>query len=420
MTRSASLTSRRSFLNAVAGVGLAAGLSSRVFAASDTANPIVLGIQGDLTGALAHDGLWEQRAVVAAANWHNKRGGISGRPIKVVSVDTETRTDVGIRRLQQLIEEDGCDFVVGSGSGGIGVASVPIARDAGVVYLPLSRTDSITTEMANPYLYRFVANSSMAARASQKWMIDKIGKKWSIVISDIAFGHSQRDAFAAALKAAGGEVVQSIALPPNASDPLPFLLKLDRSVDGILTALWGPDSVRVYPALVTVGVGSKPKFAVSSTTNLFDVLKTGKSVDGLYAFDEVPWELSDYPNAELTKTAFTEIGIGPTGRSLEGDDYVMLPSAVSCWEYVSFMKRAIEGSGWATRADGIKLSKWVAANPAMPTGEMFLRPDLMVRSQDQQAFADVYILQVQSGRMRVVNKIGANDTTYNAAAPMTR
>jgi len=178
--------------------------------------------------------------------------------------------------------------------------------------------------------------------------------------------------------------------------------------------------VRVYPALVTVGVGAKPKFAVSSTTNLFDVLKTGKSVEGLYAFDEVPWELSDYPNAELTKTAFTEIGIGPTGRSLEGDDYVMLPSAVSCWEYVSFMKRAIEGSGWATRADGIKLSKWVAANPAMPTGEMFLRPNLVVRPQDQQAFADVYILQVQSGHMRVVNKISASDTTYDAAAMMTR
>jgi branched-chain amino acid transport system substrate-binding protein len=420
MKRSEFRPSRRSFIKSAAGAGLAAGMSSQGFGATDAGNPIILGIQGDLTGALAHDGLWEQRAVVAAANWHNKRGGIAGRPIKVVSVDTETKTDVGIRRLQQLIQEDACDFVVGSGSGGIGVASVPIAKEAGVIYLPLSRTDSITTETANPYLYRLVANSSIAARASQKWMVDKIGKKWSIVLSDIAFGHSQRDAFIAALQSVGGEVVQSIALPPNASDPLPFLLKLDRSVDGILTALWGPDSVRVYPALATVGVGSKPKFAVSSTANLFDVLKMGKSVEGLYAFDEVPWEISDYPSAELTRAAFTEIGIGPSGRSIEGNDYVMLPSAVSCWEYVSFMNRAIEGSGWTTRADAIKLSNFVAANPAMPTGEMFLRPNLTLRAADQQAFADVYILQVQSGHMRVVNKITADDTMYNAPAAITR
>lgn len=411
--------SRRAFIKAAALTGLAAGVATRTFAAAAD-RPIMLGIQGDLSGALAHDGLWEQRAVIAAADWHNKHGGIAGRPIKVVSVDTETKTEVGIRRLQQLIQEEGCDFVVGSGSGGIGVASVAIARDAGVIYLPLSRTDSITTETANPYLYRFVANSSIAARASQKWMVDKIGRKWSIVISDIAFGHSQRDAFTAALKAVGGEVVQSIALPSNASDPLPFLLKLDRSVDGILTALWGPDSARVYPALTTVGVGQKPKFAVSSTANLFDVLKMGKSVEGLYAFDEVPWEIADYPDPETTRAAFAAIGIGPTGRSIAGDDYVMLPSAVVCWEYVSFLKRAIEGSGWRGRDDGLKLSKWVAANPAMPAGDMFLRPNLTVRSDDQQAFADVYILQVQSGHMRVVERIASTDTMYAAPAEMVR
>jgi branched-chain amino acid transport system substrate-binding protein len=415
-----SSTTRRSVLKGVAGAGLLAATSSRAFAAADTSNPIVLGIQGDLTGALAHDGLWEARAAKAAAEWHNKRGGIAGRAIKLVTVDTETKTDVGIRRLQQLIQEDKCDFVIGSGSGGIGVASVPIAKEASVVYLPLSRTDSITTETANPFLYRFVANSSIAAKASQQWMVDKIGKKWSIVLSDIAFGHSQREAFTAALQSVGGEVVQAIALPPNVSDPLPFLLKMDRSVDGVLTALWGPDSVRVYPALVTVGVGAKPKFAVSSTTNLFDVLKMGKSVEGLYAFDEVPWELVDYPNADLTKTAFAEIGIGPSGRSLEGDDYVMLPSAIICWEYVSFMKRAIEGSGWASRSDGLKLSNWVAANPVMPTGELFLRPNLTVRPQDQQVFADAYILQVQKGRMRVVNRIPAGETMYPAKVTMTR
>jgi branched-chain amino acid transport system substrate-binding protein len=410
--------SRRSFVKAAAMLGVATGVSRRAFA--DARNPIALGIQGDLTGALAHDGLWEQTAVIAAAGWHNAHGGIAGRQIKVVSVDTETKTDVGIRRLQQLIQEDRCDFVAGSGSGGIGVASVPIAKDSGVVYLPLSRTDSITTQTANPFLYRFVANSSIAARASQKWMVDKIGKKWSIILSDIAFGHSQQEAFTMALKAAGGEVVQAIALPSNVADPLPFLLKVDRSVDGILTALWGPDSVRVYPALMTAGVGSKPKFAVSSTANLFDVLKLGKSVEGLYAFDEVPWELADFPNPDATKTAFSAIGIGATGRSVVGDDYVMLPSAVVCWEYVSFLKRAIEGSGWQSKDDGLKLSKWVAANPAMPVGEMFLRPNLSVRAEDQQAFADTYILQVQSGHMRVVQRIAAAETMYDPPAAMVR
>lgn len=412
--------SRRTALKGLAAAGVM-GLSARsAFAAADESNPIVIGFQGELTGALAHDGIWEDRALKAAIEWHNKKGGIAGRAIRYVSVDTETKTDVGIRRLQQLIQEHKCDFIIGSGSGGIGVASVPIAKDAGIVYLPLSRTDSITTESANPFLYRFVSNSSIAAKASQQWMVDKIGKKWSLVISDIAFGHSQRDAFINALQSVGGQAVQTIALPLNVADPLPFLLKMDRSADGILTALWGPDSVRVYPALMSAGVGQKPKFAVSSTANLFDVLKMGKSVEGLYAFDEVPWELADYPNAEQTKTAFSTIGIGPSGRSAQGDDFIMLPSVIICWEYLGFIKRAIEGAGWKTKADNLKLSSWTAANPVMPNSEMFLRPNLSVRPQDQQAFADAYILQVQSGRMRVVNKIPASETSYPVKAAIVR
>ena len=166
--------------------------------------PIRLGMQADLTGALAHDGQWEQRAVKAAVAAINQQGGIAGRPIELTVVDTETSVDIGIRRLQQLIQQDGCDFVIGSGFGGVGVASVPIAKDAQVVYLPLARTDSITTEAANPFLYRFVSNSSMAAYGSAAWMTKTIGKTWGIVIADVAFGHSQRDAFDVALRSAGG------------------------------------------------------------------------------------------------------------------------------------------------------------------------------------------------------------------------
>jgi branched-chain amino acid transport system substrate-binding protein len=413
MPHQTSLEQRRTFLASLVSAGALAAVPLKGFAATPpSGRPIVLGMQADLTGALAHDGLWEQRALLAAVDWHNRNGGIAGRPIKLVVVDTETKTDVGIRRLQQLIQDEHADFVVGSGSGGIAVASVPIAKEAQVVYLPLSRTDSITQETANPYLYRFVGNSSIAARACQEWMTKTIGKRWTMLISDIAYGHSQKEAFTAGLKSVGGEVVQTIALPMNTSDPLTYLLRLDKTVDGIVTAFWGPDSVRIYPALSTAGFGKKPKIAVSSSANLFDVLKLGSSVEDLYTFDEVPWELADYPDPKLTKTAFSAIGIGATGRSAAGDDYVMLPSVVIAWEYVSFLKRAIEGSGWAERKDGLKLSGWVAANPKFAQGEMFLRPDLFVRPEDQQAFADTYIMQVRNARMRMVKRVAAQESVY--------
>ena len=379
-------------------------------------SPIIIGLQTELTGALSHDGLWGQRAAQAAVEWHNSKGGIASRPLKLVVVDTETKPDVGIRRLQQLIKEENCDFIIGSGHGGIGLASVAISREAKVIYLPLARTDGLTTELANPYAIRLVSDSTIGALAAKEWMVKTHGKRWAILMADYAFGYSQRDAFASALEQAGGSLVQALPLPVNINDPLPYLLKLDRSVDGIIMAVLGPDSVRIYPALRTLGFGSKPKLTVSSTQNLFDVMKLGSSVEGLYAHDEVPWELGDYPSPELAKTAYDKIGIAPNGRAAGADDYVMLPNAIFAWEYVELLRIAVESTNWGSRDDNFAISKWLETNPQFKLSEGMPQGSFSIRPSDQQAFVDEYILQVKEGRMRVVSKVSGADATYNPKA----
>jgi branched-chain amino acid transport system substrate-binding protein len=397
---------------ALQGLAATAAIGSVRLAAAASGEPIVIGLQTELTGALSHDGGWEKRAAEAAVAWQNERGGFAGRPIKLVVVDTETKVDVGIRRLQQLLQQENCDFIIGSGHGGIGMASVPLCRDAQVTYLPLARTDGITTEFGNPYTIRMVANSTMGAAAASKWMVDSLGKRWGIILADYAFGYSQREAFTASLAKVGGELTQAIALPVNTNDPLPYLLKLDRSLSGIVMAILGPDSVRVYPALRSLGFGKTPKITVSCTQNLFDIVKLGAAVDGVYSLDEVPWELDDYPNPTLAKTAFERIGIGTNGRAKDGDDYVMLPSAIMAWEYTEFLRQAVEGAQWKTKADNLALSKWLAANPDFALSEGFPQGGFSIRAIDQQAFIDQYILQIQNGHMKRVSKAAGNTTVY--------
>jgi len=395
------------------------GLTAAAIAtpAAAAGEPITIGFQTELTGALSHDGMWGKRAVEAAVEWQNTRGGVAGRPLKLITVDTETKPDVGVRRLQQLIKEDNCNFIVGSGHGGVGMASVPIARDARVIYLPLARTDGITTDLANPYVIRLVSDSTMGAVGAAKWMVESLGKRWAILMADYAFGYSQRDAFKAALEKQGGTLAQIIPLPVNTSDPLPYLLKLDHSIDGIIMAILGPDSVRVYPALKSIGFGDKAKLTVSSTQNLFDIVKLGPAVESLYALDEVPWELADYPDPALAKTAFDKIGIGPNGRAKDKDDYVMLPNAIFAWEYVDFIRQAVEGAKWASAEDNLAVSKWLGANPDFKLSEGMPQGRFTVRAADQQAFADQYILQIKAGHMRQVAKVPGAAAMYPVPAP---
>lgn len=403
------MINRRKALQGLAAVATAG--SVRVAAAASN-DPIVIGLQTELTGALAHDGGWGKKAAEAAVAWQNERGGFAGRPLKLVVVDTETKVDVGIRRLQQLLQQENCDFIIGSGHGGIGMASVPLCRDAKVTYLPLARTDGITTELGNPYSVRIVANSTMGASAASTWMVDSLGKRWGMVLADYAFGYSQREAFTASLAKAGGELAQAIALPVNTNDPLPYLLKLDRSLSGIVMAILGPDSVRVYPALRSLGFGKTPKITVSCTQNLFDIVRLGTAVEGVYALDEVPWELDDYPNPAFSKTAFDRIGIGSNGRAKDGDDYVMLPNAIMAWECTELLRKAVEGAQWKTKADNLSLSNWLASNPDFALSEGFPQGGFSIRAADQQAFIDQYILQIQGGRMKRVSKVAGATTVY--------
>src|SRR5690606_29786186 len=186
---------RRSFLQLTAGAALAAGAPRFVGRAMAQSDPIRIGHQCDLTGPLASTGHWRKKATDAAVAWVNEQGGIAGRRVEVITVDTETKVDVGVRRMRQLIQGERVDFVIGSEHGGIGMACNPIAQEYKTLYLSMSRTDNVTGKAANPYVFRLMANTSMTAHASGPWIIENTGKRWAVIHSDYVWGESNRDAW---------------------------------------------------------------------------------------------------------------------------------------------------------------------------------------------------------------------------------
>src|ERR1700760_4068165 len=70
----------------------AAALTVPGFASAD--EPIRIGHQCDLTGALASTGYWRKKAADAAVKYVNEHGGIAGRQVELITVDTETKVDV--------------------------------------------------------------------------------------------------------------------------------------------------------------------------------------------------------------------------------------------------------------------------------------------------------------------------------------
>jgi hypothetical protein len=90
----------------------------------------------------------------------------------------------------------------------------------------------------------------------------------------------------------------------------------------------------------------------------------------------------------------------------------MLPSAIFVWEYLEFLRLAVEGTKWQSRDDNLAISKWVAANPAFKLSVGMPQGSFKIRATDHQAFIDQYILQIKGGRMRQVAKIPGADSMY--------
>ncbi len=417
-------TTRRAFLaNAaltaagVAVTGTAAGIFSGPAAAQS--NPIRIGHQCDLTGALASTGYWRKKATDAAAQWINDNGGIAGRPIQVFTIDTETKVDVGVSRLRQLIQEQNVDFVIGSQHGGIGIASNPVVLELKTIYLPLNRTDAATGSAANPNVFRLMVTTSLTAKAAGGWMAQNTGKRWAVIFADYIWGQSHRDAWSREIGAAGGKVQQVIPMPVNTSDPLPYIGKIDRSVDAVFIALLGPDVPRTILALRQIGLGDKPLVTADYVFGSFDALGMGAQAEGLWGMDTSPWEIADKDTPHM-RNMRKVLGVDEKGREVGSNRFCSMGEIWPAWENLAFIKQNVEGARWKSRADNGAFIKHAEANPKYPESALFPQGDLFVRPEDHQGFCDYYALRIEQGRIRVKNRIAKEAGIYPAGAKLNK
>lgn len=403
--------SRRHFLQSslIAGGGLIAGtLSSTPAAAADS---IKIGHQCDLTGALADTGYWRKKTADAAVKWINKNGGVAGRPLELITIDTESKVDAGILRLRQLLQESKVDFVLGSEHGGISIASNPIMLEQKTLYLSQSRTDAVTGAAANPFVFRLMVNTSLAAYAASQSIIAKAGKRWSVIYADYVWGHAHRDAWLAQFKQAGVAVGSALSIPVNTADPLSFVSRIDRSSDAIFVALLGPDMPRVLIALDQLGLSDKTKVLVDAGFGVFDVLKSGKQAENMWGMDSSPFELAGHDTPH-ERNMRAEVGIDAAGREIGTNRACMIGDIWPMWESLSFIKRNVEGAGWKTKGNTEALIKYAEGNPNYTEGDLFPQGNLFIRPEDHQAFCDYYILRIEDGHIRTEAKVPKEKGIY--------
>lgn len=258
--------SRRGFLK-TAGLGTAgAGVAffgpwkhNRVYASKGN-KPILIGITSDASGQFANSGASERRGMMMAIAEFNKKGGVLGRKIEYIHMDTETTPSTGSRVAERMITRHEVSFLIGAVSSGVANAISMVAQKYGVIYLN-SNSSSPTESGKNCHRVKFVwdGNGTNFGKASVKNAIKAVGKKWFLLTNDYVWGHSTSKSVRTLVNQYGGTIINELLVPVGTRDFSSFLLKIQQAKpDVVNTAVGGDDIKALRQQVAQMGMGREP------------------------------------------------------------------------------------------------------------------------------------------------------------------
>jgi branched-chain amino acid transport system substrate-binding protein len=178
------------------------------------AEPYHLGVALGLTGTGALYSADQVEAIKLAVEEINAKGGFLGRhKIELFIRDTQTKPDVGVREVKDLILRDKIKAVINDYSSAVALAVKPIAQEYKVLHIAaISNSENITKINPSPYTFQVVPNTYMQGKASAvavaKMAKQKGWKEYITIASDYEWGRSTQAEVVKVLK----EMVPNLSL----------------------------------------------------------------------------------------------------------------------------------------------------------------------------------------------------------------
>jgi branched-chain amino acid transport system substrate-binding protein len=400
--------SRRSFLECALAGGTSAGLANLTImkdAFAQASGPLVIGHHCDLTGAFTSWGYWHDKAAKTAVDLINKGGGIAGRKVELATEDTESNPATGARKLRNLIQRSNAEFVVGSVHSGIMLASLPIATELKTIYFSTGESTDVTGAKGSRYSFRTGTDTWAIAAAGVPWIFENLGKNWSIMYADYAWGQSTAAESKLMVEKLGGKVLASIPVPLDTKDFVPYITQVPADTQVLLPAFIGSLSVGFYTQAKSMGLDKRVKmYSSSASIEAIAPDDIEGAAEGVYFFENFPRMLS-HKDDEFHRQHNKLVEIDDVhARELNGKRVMAKSHAWQSWEDMFALKQAIEASGYKTRKD---VEGVIQALEGMQMKNSLGHPqgDKLIRKEDHVGIVDCYISCVTNGRFELKKRI---------------
>ena len=283
-------------------------------ASADISGDVVkIGVLNDMSSLYAD--INGPGAVVAAEMAIEDWGGtLLGKPIELVSADTQNKPDIGLSVAGRWIDSDGVDIIVGASSSAVTLAVQKMAGDKNSVFIIAdAAATTITGENCNKNSIHWVYDTAALANGTGSAVVKAGGKTWFFLTADYAFGHALEKDVTEVVEANGGKVLGSVRHPLNTSDFSSFVLQAQASgaeVVGLANA--GGDTVNTINAASEFGLVQAGQKLAGLLIFISDIDSLGlTNAQGLQLTEAFYWDANE-KTREWSKRFYERFNKMPT------------------------------------------------------------------------------------------------------------
>jgi branched-chain amino acid transport system substrate-binding protein len=330
-------------------------------AQAPSGEPIRIGYSMALTGGLAPNG---KSALLAQKIWEediNAKGGLLGRPVKLVYYDDQSNPATIPGIYTKLLDVDKVELIIGAYATALLAPAMPIVIQKKKTFIGLLGL-AVNTEFNYPNYFAMIPSGPDAKPAFTKGFFDMAmaqnpkPQTVAIVAADQEFSRNAADGARDNAKAAGLKVVYDKTYPPSTTDFAPIVRAIQATnADIVVVCSYPPDSVGMVRAVNELNY--RPKMIGGGMVGLqATAIKTqlGPLLNGFTNYDFwLPVPKMDFPGiSDLIKKYQARAG----AEGVDALGYYMAP-----WGYAQLqvLQQAVEGT---KSLDDAKLGDYIRAN----------------------------------------------------------
>jgi branched-chain amino acid transport system substrate-binding protein len=315
-------------------------------AAAQSGQPIKIGFSMAMTGGLAANG---KSALLAQKIWEedvNAKGGLLGRPVKLVYYDDQSNPSTVPGIYTKLIDVDKVDLIIGAYATAQIAPAMPIVISKNKVFISLLGL-AVNSEFNYANYFSMIPAGPDPKPAFTKGFFDTAmaqspkPQSIAIVAADQEFSRNAADGARENAQKAGLKIVYDKSYPPSATDFAPIVRAIAATnPDLVVICSYPPDSVGIVKAVNEIGF--KPKMIGGGMVGLqATALKTqlGPMLNGFVNYDWwLPVPKMQFPGVE---DLIKRYQARAAAEGVDALGYYMAP-----WGYAQLqvLQQAIEGT----------------------------------------------------------------------------